>query len=323
MLTTLCGTKLFVYCDTPEQILTDKGVVVMSNHRTRVDWMYSGWCYGSITNLNADMRVILKDSLRGVPFFGWCMQMLLYMFLSRKNKDGDISHIVRTLNYLSKSKDRPPSILIFPEGTDLSPSNVEKSRNFAKSKSLPELSHVLYPKSGGLIACLSTMKNQPGAALHDITIAYKDYDDGKRTSSDSVVLGRLPREIHLCVKRYQIADLPSDRSSIEQWLRNSFAFKEGLLAAFYKNNSAIPREEQGDFVWPKLMNVNLKVTQPALYALSWAISITSCLYFVRTFRWMYSFLLICSISVRPLLLGFDMLELALHAGTIQKNEKDE
>lgn len=321
MLTTLCGTKLFLYCDTPEEILSDKGVILISNHRTRVDWMYCGWCYAAITNLNADLRVILKDSLRSVPFFGWCMQMLLYIFLTRKNKDGDISHITRTLNYLSLTSNTPPSILIFPEGTDLSPSNVVKSHNFAKSKSLPELSFVLYPKSGGLAACLSVLNRE--SVLHDITIAYKDYIPGKRTNSDSVLLGQFPREIHLCIKRHVISELPSDRPSIEQWLRNSFSFKEGLLAAFYKNNSAVPpRDQQGNFVWPRQMKVKQERVRPALYALSWIVGISSCLYVFRWFRWLCSFMLILSVAAGALS-GFDMVELALHGDASHStNKKD-
>jgi hypothetical protein len=41
------------------------------------------------------------------------------------------------------------SLLIFPEGTDLSDINIAKSNMYAKEKDLPERKYVLYPKSTG------------------------------------------------------------------------------------------------------------------------------------------------------------------------------
>ena len=35
-----------------------------------LDWIYASWCYGALVDRNADMRMILKDRLKGVPIFG-------------------------------------------------------------------------------------------------------------------------------------------------------------------------------------------------------------------------------------------------------------
>ena len=48
-----------------------------ANHRCRVDNMYAGWCYCASIHSNPELRFILKDQLRGVPFLGWCMQVSL------------------------------------------------------------------------------------------------------------------------------------------------------------------------------------------------------------------------------------------------------
>jgi 1-acyl-sn-glycerol-3-phosphate acyltransferase len=53
------------------------------------------------------------------------MQMMLYIFLTR-HREQDIPRISECLKYLAKSA-IAPAVFIFPEGTDLSPSNVLKS----------------------------------------------------------------------------------------------------------------------------------------------------------------------------------------------------
>ena len=87
--------------------------------------MFAGWCYASKFNLNSSLRIILKDSLRSVPLFGWAMQIMMYIFLSRK-REMDIPHIKRMLSYLLCTG-ATPTLFLFPEGTDLSESNKKKS----------------------------------------------------------------------------------------------------------------------------------------------------------------------------------------------------
>ena len=55
------------------------------------------------------------------------------------------------LDYLLQGRacTQPPSVLLFPEGTDLSDSMRARSNAFAKERGLPEHSYVLYPKSAG------------------------------------------------------------------------------------------------------------------------------------------------------------------------------
>lgn len=64
------GTKVFVYSDS-EAVLHDKGCLVMSNHRTRIDWMFSGWCYASLCDRNHELKMLVKESMRSVPIYGW------------------------------------------------------------------------------------------------------------------------------------------------------------------------------------------------------------------------------------------------------------
>lgn len=187
LLLLVSGTKLFIYSSTPiDELLADQGALLLCNHRTRVDWMYAGWCYCAALGFSQRLRFILKDSLRSVPFFGWGMQLFMFIFLRRK-REGDLPHISKMISYLVRTGARP-TVFLFPEGTDLSDSNKERSNAYAREKQLPPMEYVLYPRTSGLGACLGALRGQ-GAAVHDITIAYRDFKTGNRTSELSLLKG--------------------------------------------------------------------------------------------------------------------------------------
>lgn len=98
VLMTLMGVKVYLYSEN-SSFLNDKGPLILCNHRTRVDWMFAGWCYAAYAHLNSDLRIVLKESLRSVPVFGWAMQLMMYIFLSRR-RDMDIPLIRQMLLYL-------------------------------------------------------------------------------------------------------------------------------------------------------------------------------------------------------------------------------
>lgn len=70
--------------------------------------------------------------------------MLLFVFLARK-KSKDIQRVREISEYLV-GLDVPTTLVIFPEGTDLSPSNHQKSLDFAKKEGLAEYQYLLHPK---------------------------------------------------------------------------------------------------------------------------------------------------------------------------------
>lgn len=59
----------------------------------------------------------------------------------------------------------------------------------AKDKQLPKLHYVLYPRPAGFQLCLSEARRRK-AVLHDLTIAYVDHIQGKRTSEVDFLLGK-------------------------------------------------------------------------------------------------------------------------------------
>ena len=54
----------------------------------------------------------------------------------------------------------PIELVIFPEGTDLSPGNRERDKNYALKNNLPLNKCVLYPRTTGFVKCVRTLKEE-------------------------------------------------------------------------------------------------------------------------------------------------------------------
>lgn len=137
------------------------------------------------------LKIVLKAGLKKAPIFGWAMQFFQFVFLNR-SWEQDEAYMTDMLQYAAKNKD-PIALLIFPEGkcplplearrigasvidllwsgTDLSPSNLVKSKEFAAKQGLPAYNYVLQPRTKGFVHCLQQLR--PGntiAAVYDITM---------------------------------------------------------------------------------------------------------------------------------------------------------
>ena len=80
--------------------------------------------------------------------------------------------------------EKSPCILLFPEGTDLSESNIEKATAFAREKlaagapaaMYAPRQYVLFPKvTGSLEVIKHLIPPEPDElVIHDVTLAYRD-----------------------------------------------------------------------------------------------------------------------------------------------------
>jgi lysocardiolipin and lysophospholipid acyltransferase len=334
----LCGTKVYLYSNDAE-VLNDRGTLMLSNHRCRVDWMYSGFCYNSALNSNGQLRFVLKSSIRGVPIFGWIMSCMMYLFVTRKDRNEDLDNMGKVTKYLLHSGGRP-NIFLFPEGTDLTESSLIKAHDHAKSHNLPVMNYVLVPKVSGVERVLNELRGH-GGAVHDITVAYKDYNLGGkgdiRPSEVSMWKGEFPQEVHLCVKRYEMDQLPTKRPELEKWVFNSFEHKEKLLASYYENDSSIPtaeyikdatkrvdqktstNEEKDKKIaameaWPQKIPLTIKVWQPLMIVyIVWIFGVGAAAYMFSAVRWYLIIITVYSALARAIGNGFDLIELYLHS----------
>ena len=120
--------------------------------------------------MHGRIYIILKESLKNVPIFGWGAQFYNFIFLSRK-WETDKSRFQRHLSQLSNPKD-PMWLLIFPEGTNLSETTRAKSKAWAEKQGINDMKHQLLPRKTGLQFCLQRLKESTNW-LYDCTIAYE------------------------------------------------------------------------------------------------------------------------------------------------------
>eukprot|EP00397_Hematodinium_sp_SG-2012_P021045 GEMP01021718.1.p1 GENE.GEMP01021718.1~~GEMP01021718.1.p1 ORF type:complete len:452 (+),score=57.64 GEMP01021718.1:85-1356(+) len=242
-------------------------IILMANHRTTIDWMFL-WVLVCPTGNVASLKIVLKKSMRNVPMLGWVSSTCPFVFLARRKfaasqvavaeaecntaevttqplsppndrgseltpinlSEPDIDTITRSVQYFNKYP--PYVVLLFPEGTDLSQSNLKKSHVFARAHKLPICEHVLIPRRKGLTAFLQQMPMDAESKLIDVTIAYEDYVHGERPTETSIFFyGRSPPAVHFFIES---VDIEHDPAKIKTYLSDTFLRKEKWLGKFYK-----------------------------------------------------------------------------------------
>ena len=221
-------------------------LVLMANHQLYTDWLYLWWI--AYTNkMHGRIYIILKESLKQLPIFGWGAQFYNFIFLSRKWEQ-DRWRFKRALGHLKDPHD-PMWLLIFPEGTNLSAVTREKSASWAKKTGIPDMKNQLLPRKTGLKFCLQELKHTTNW-LYDCTIAYEGVPKGQYgqdifTLRSSFFEGRPPKSVNMYFRRYKISDIPLDNDEVfERWLINRWREKDYILEYFNKYN-AFPTEDPG------------------------------------------------------------------------------
>ncbi|KAK5684241.1 hypothetical protein LTS10_004105 [Elasticomyces elasticus] len=211
-------------------------LVLMANHQLYTDWLYLWWI--AYTNkMHGRIYIILKESLKQLPIFGWGAQFYNFIFLSRK-WETDKWRFKQAMNHLRNPED-PMWLLIFPEGTNLSEVTREKSKSWAKKSGVPDMKNQLLPRSTGLQFCLQELK-QSTNWLYDCTIAYEGVPKGMYgqdiyTLKSSFFEGRPPKSVNMFWRRYKIADIPLENDeAFSRWLLNRWREKDYILEYYTK-----------------------------------------------------------------------------------------
>jgi len=114
-----------------------------------------------------------KQVLLLFPILGLAAYFLNFVFLSRTwtKDEGAIRKVFRSMIEGARKRSKIFWICLFPEGTRLTPAKLQKSQEYAASKNLPHLKHLLIPRIKGLQATLVGLRQDVDAVL-DLTIAY-------------------------------------------------------------------------------------------------------------------------------------------------------
>ncbi|KAJ3137925.1 hypothetical protein HK100_000223 [Physocladia obscura] len=233
--------------------------VIMSNHQTQLDWMYL-WMVALRKGKGGSLRIILKESLKSVPIFGWGMQFFSFIFLSRDwAKDENV-----LLDRVSLIRDNSLGffwLLVFPEGTIISPDTLKKSHAFAAGGSISENAttaekknqRVLIPRYKALWTCLTQLsssktKKSQNIPLIDVTMSYEPVADiaklqfpEKVYSPQNVFLPhgnkQPPQRVHILIERIDGRDWngfveQGNEELFNNWLKKRWIVKDENLKQF-------------------------------------------------------------------------------------------
>ena len=156
------------------------------------------------------------------------MQFRNLIFLTRQ-WDKDSREIEWKLRYLNATNSEF-QLLMFPEGTDLTPSHKEKGDQYADRMGWSHYNYCLHPKSTGFLHAIKILREKNLDAIYDMTVGYPDVL--AKTELD-MLNSRIPREIHYHSKVYKISELPKSDQELEAWLRERWREKEERLRLFY------------------------------------------------------------------------------------------
>ena len=161
---------------------------------------------------------------------GWGMQATHFLFLSR-HWERDEDYIKDHLAYFTNS-DYPLQLLLFPEGTDLSPSNKIKSQKYSEQNGLHRFEYLLQPRTKGFVLCVNELLKSPTPmTLVNLSVGFV----GPMPQNEcDIVSGNWPDEVHFHAEKMPMADLPKEPEDLSKWLLDCWMTKEQQLKDFYE-----------------------------------------------------------------------------------------
>lgn len=231
---TLYGIKIRITGEV-QSFRRDVTSIIVLNHRTRLDWLFYSavQCrYGSLRNF----KISLKNMLRHAPGAGWAMQAAHFLFLHRKWESDQIK--IDSFLCHFQNVGIHPQVLIFPEGTDLQPESLAKSKLFAKKNDLPEYQYVLHPRTTGFVSLVKGMKRHNDLKqIVDVTVSYIL---NLCQDENQLLAGQLPQEIVFNVMCFDLDNIDcSSDESISDWLQKRWEKKENYLRNVYQQKPTV------------------------------------------------------------------------------------
>lgn len=265
--------------------------IIIANHQIYTDWVFLWWLL-STSNLASNIFIILKKSLESIPILGYGMRNFRFIFISRRwvqdkitlqNSLGTIDANSRGVGPLSgnqplrveedgemfwntnkvdESKSWPYSLLLFPEGTNLSPTTRRRSASFAEKVGQQAFRHVLLPHATGLRTSLKLL-GPSVEVVYDITIGYSGV--GRDTYGEMIyrlpnifLRGETPKLVDMHIRAFNVAEIPvDDEEEFNQWLYKVWKEKDDLMETYYTKGSFDLDPELDQTVVGKF-NVDLK-----------------------------------------------------------------
>lgn len=202
--------------------------IILVNHRGDLDWLVGLLVLDAGGGLGC-CKAIIKRSLLAVPFLGflwWCADFVCVrrswaMDAEALGRGYQSQHAYRELGV-------PYALTIFPEGTRLTKDKLCKGQAFAKSRGLPVLEHLQYPRTKGVWSAVNGLHLD---SVFDATVRVADGRGGGEANLVSLARAE-PCEVHIHMERLAPGDIPHDQDGLERWLYGLWAIKEQRLQNF-------------------------------------------------------------------------------------------
>lgn len=217
-----------------DNIPEGESAIVISNHASFTDFMLLH-ALALRKNMLANCKYFAKDSLKWLPGFGWGIWMMGHILLKR-DWQKDQQSILETFADIKNTK-LPIWLVSFVEGSRITTKKLKSSQEFAKSRNLPVLEHVLLPRVKGFIATVNSLRDSQITHVYEVTLGYSNKDNGDGSSVNAHPLTLLDvflknhhgRRLFVHVRRYALKDLPKDEEGLTQWCYDRYKEKDDLL----------------------------------------------------------------------------------------------
>ena len=200
-------TKTLLQTELPPDLSLAKHYLVISNHQSWADILILFYVLsGKIPML----KFFMKKELKWVPIIGQVCWIYGFPFLNRQGGGKDIP---TTKKACTRFKQRPGSLMIFPEGTRFTALKHEQQQS--------PYSHLLKPKTGGISIALETLDDKITSIL-DVSIIYT----GPHTFWD-YCRGNI-KNIKVIVREIPLKSHPADLQNIKQFINQIWHEKNNL-----------------------------------------------------------------------------------------------
>lgn len=270
-----------------------RNAVFISNHQIYTDWIFF-WFLSYTSNLASSIYIVIKESLSRVPLLGPGMLKYRFLFLLRKWENDKVNLTNRLLSIDADARGMGPAagvslvssqnkkltivqwpkgksskpenisnyqLVIFPEGTVLSPGTRERSQKYAEKIGRSSFDHLLLPRARGLFLMLRLLRNTI-EVVYDVSYGYSglkpdEYGEQVFTLKRLYLNGRGPPAVDYHIRGFAIKDIPLGEDDsvdvddvapevlkkFEDWLDDVWSEKDKLMRHFYETGSFAVKDD--------------------------------------------------------------------------------
>lgn len=222
------GSSIKIYCDQElkrriENKTPEENAIILMNHHYELDWLYC-WMVADRVGMVGNCRSFIKDSLKYLPILGWAGNFNDDIYIKR-NFEKDQSMIQKQLKELTGFP-YPVWLHLFPEGTRYTKQKHEASKEFAKSRGLPDLEHHLVPRTRGFTFTLANVDKKKLPTIYDLTMVAGMGSSAPPTMT-SLLLGRKTEAV-VVIRKIATETIPDGEKEAGEWMMDLFKDKDQI-----------------------------------------------------------------------------------------------